>query len=119
MRDDDLIRLRHMQDAAIEALGFTCGRSRDELDHDRQLEWALVKAIEIIGEAAGQLSNEAKGELPKIPWRNIVGMRNRLVHAYFDINRSILWKTVVEGLPPIIAELQQVIPRMPDVSDNQ
>jgi len=76
--------------------GFTHGRRRGDLDHDRQLEWALVKAIEIIGEPPGQLSEEAKAELPGIPWRNILGMRNRLVHAYFDINLSVLWKTVME-----------------------
>lgn len=100
MRNDDVVRLRHMLDAAREAIGFTRGRRREDLDHDRQLEWALVKAIEIIGEAAGQVSEETRAEVPNIPWRNIVGMHNRLVHAYFDINRNILWKTVIEGLPP-------------------
>jgi uncharacterized protein with HEPN domain len=110
MRPDDLVRLHHILDAAREALRFTRDRRREELDHDRQLTWALVKAIEIIGEAAGQLSEEARGSLPSIPWRNIVGMRNRLVHAYFDINLDILWKTVVDGLPPIVAELEPIIP---------
>jgi uncharacterized protein with HEPN domain len=110
MRQDDVVRLRHMLDAATEALRFTRNRRREDLDHDRQLVWALVKAIEIIGEAAGQLSEEAKAGIPGIPWRNIIGMRNRLVHAYFDINLDILWKTVVDGLPPIIAELTRVIP---------
>jgi len=85
MRDEDVVRLRHMLDAAKEALRFTRGRRPEDLDHDRQLEWALVKAIEIIGEAAGQVSEETRAEIPTIPWRNIVGMRNRLVHAYFDI----------------------------------
>ena len=56
MRQDDVVRLRHMLDAATEALRFTRNRRRQDLDHDRQLVWALVKAIEIIGEAAGQLS---------------------------------------------------------------
>ena len=110
MRNDDAIRLRHMLDAGTEALGFTSGRRREDLDHDRQLEWALVKAIEIIGEAAGQVSEETRAKLPRIPWRNIVGMRNRLVHAYFDINLDVLWKTVMEGLPPIVAELKRALP---------
>lgn len=101
MRQDDLIRLRHIRDAATEALGFVRDRRREDLDHDRQLVWALVKAIEIIGEAASKVSQESQDLLTNIPWRNIVGMRNRLVHAYFDINLDILWKTVVEGLPPI------------------
>jgi len=101
MRQDDLIRLRHIRDAATEALRFARNRRREDLDHDRQLVWALIKAIEIIGEAASKVSQESQDLLTNIPWRNIVGMRNRLVHAYFDINLDILWKTVVEGLPPI------------------
>jgi len=110
MQRDDLIRLRHMLDAAREAVGFVRHRSRSDLDHDRQLVWALVKAIEIIGEAAYQLGPDARAETPNIPWDKIVGMRHRLVHAYFDINLDILWKTVQEGLPPLIAELEKYIP---------
>lgn len=110
MRQDDLIRMRHIIDAATEALGFIRHRRREDLDHDRQLVWALVKAVEIIGEAAAQLSDEARTQIPGIPWRNIIGMRNRLVHAYFDVNLDILWKTITDGLPPIIAELKRVIP---------
>lgn len=99
-----------MLDAAKEARGFIRNRRRQDLDRDRQLVWALVKAVEIIGEAAGQLSAEAKAELSAMPWPKIIGMRNRLVHAYFDINLDILWRTIVEGLPPIVAELERVIP---------
>lgn len=93
MKNDDDIRLRHMLDAATEALRFTSGRQREDLEADRQLTWALIKAIEIIGEAAGQLSEETKTEHSNIPWRDIIGMRNRLVHAYFDINRALQEKT--------------------------
>jgi uncharacterized protein with HEPN domain len=110
MKRNDLIRLRHMLDAAKEARGFTINRRREDLDRDRQLAWALVKAVEIIGEAAGQLSEEVKAEIPALPWPKIIGMRNRLVHAYFDINLDILWRTITEGLPPIVAELERVIP---------
>lgn len=110
MQPNDLIRLRHMLDAAKAAQGFTRNRRQEDLLHDRQLEWALVKAVEIMGEAAGQLSAEAKAELPDIPWHKIIGMRNRLVHAYFEINLNILWQTIIEGLPPIITELEKIIP---------
>lgn len=64
--------------------------------------------LEIIGEAAAKISNESREELPQIPWLNIIGMRNRLIHAYFDINLDILWKTIKEDLPPLISELQQI-----------
>ncbi|MEF3168821.1 MAG: DUF86 domain-containing protein [Deltaproteobacteria bacterium] len=110
MQPNDLVRLRHILDAAKEAQGFTRNRRREDLEHDRQLVWALVKAVEIIGEAAYQLSAEAKAESPNIPWQKIIGMRHRLVHAYFDINLDILWQTIIEGLPPLIAELERIIP---------
>ena len=110
MQPNDRIRFRHMLDAAREARCFVRDRVREDLDHDRQLVWALVKALEIIGEAASQLSEEAKAELPGLPWQKIIGMRHRLVHAYFDINLDILWQTIIEGLPPIIAELERLIP---------
>lgn len=109
MQTNDLVRLRHMLDAAMEAQGFVSNRKREDLDDDRQLVWALVKAIEILGEAAGQLSEDARLSLPVFPWNKIISMRNRLVHAYFDINLDILWKTVIEGLPPIIEELKKAV----------
>jgi uncharacterized protein with HEPN domain len=74
MKNDDDIRLRHRLDAATEALRFTSGRQREDLEADRQLTWALIKAIEIIAEAAGQLSEETKTELSNIPWRDISGI---------------------------------------------
>lgn len=108
MRRNDAIRLRHMLDAAREARGFTRGRARRDLDSDRQLVLALVKDVEIIGEAACQLSPAAREQFPSIPWDDIIGMRHRLVHAYFDINLEILWQTVQADLPALIAELERM-----------
>ena len=109
MRKDDRIRLRHMLEAAQQARVFARGKSRVDLDNDLQLVWALVKAIEIVGEAAYQISDETKAQLPEIPWREITGMRHRLVHAYFDIDLDILWRTVQTGLPPLIALLHAAL----------
>jgi len=81
MQKDDRIRLQYMLDAAREALSFK-GQGREDLDRDRLLVLGLVKAIEIIGEAACQVSEGTRAELPDIPWEDIVGMRHRLVHAY-------------------------------------
>jgi uncharacterized protein with HEPN domain len=97
-----------MLDAAREAITFTQGRTRAELDRDRMLVLALVKEIEIVGEAASQVSQVTRAELDEIPWRDIVGMRNRLVHAYFEINLDILWRTVQDDLPPLVAELAKI-----------
>ena len=109
MQKDDTIRLRHMLDAAREALEFTRGQSRTDLNTDRKLVLAIVKGIEIIGEAACQVSPTTRDRLPGIPWNDIMGMRNRLVHAYFDINLDMLWKTVQEDLPPLITELDHAV----------
>ena len=109
MRRDDLIRLRHMIDAAREALSFVQHKSRDALDADRILTLALVKSIEIIGEAASRVTPETRDRHPEIPWTNIVGMRNRLIHAYFDVDVDRVWDTVIDDLPPLVAALVVII----------
>lgn len=70
---------------------------------------ALVKVIEIIGEAAFQVSGDTRRQLQGIPWDDIVGMRHRLVHAYFDINLDVLWKTVEEDLRPLAKTLGDIL----------
>ena len=109
MQKDDAIRLRHMLNAAREARSFTQNKTRASLDKNRQLELALVKSIEILGEAATRVTDECRKDLSQIPWANIIGMRNRLIHAYFAINRDILWKTVTDDLPPLITELEKIL----------
>ena len=109
MRRDDFIRLRHMLDASQEAISFAEGKRRTDLDHDRMLVLSLVKEIEIIGEAATKVSEDCRREHPEIPWKNIVTMRNRLIHGYFDINLDIVWKTVAEELPPLSMDLKRAL----------
>ncbi len=109
MQQNDRIRVQHMLDAAKEAMSFAQGRSRDELDHDRSLTLSLLKLIEIVGEAATQVSKEGREGSSQIPWNNIIGMRNRLIHAYFDVNLSIVWDTVTSDLPPLVAGLEEIL----------
>jgi uncharacterized protein with HEPN domain len=109
MHKVDRIRVQHMLDASREAMAFARDRTRADLDGDRMLVLSLVKEIEIIGEAANQVSADARKQMPAIPWADIVGMRNRLVHAYFDINLEILWRTVQHDLPPLVSVLQRVL----------
>jgi uncharacterized protein with HEPN domain len=92
MPPDDAIRLRHMLDAARSAQEFATGRSRGDLATDKMLTFAVVRAIEILGEAASRISAETRLAEPSIPWAEIVAMRNRLIHAYFDVDLDILWK---------------------------
>ena len=107
---DDEVRLRHMLDAAYEAQSFTVGRQRTDLDKDRMLILALVKSVEIIGEAAFMMSEATKEMSPDIPWGDIIGMRHRLVQAYFDINLDVLWQTIKGDLPPLITQIEPLVP---------
>ena len=109
MKEADQVRIRHMLDAAEKAISFADGRIRDDLDEDDQPVFALVKAVEIIGEAAGQITSPTQEELPFMTWSDIVGMRNRLVHAYFDINLDTLWRTVQDELPILLEQLEPVV----------
>ena len=108
MERNDFIRIHHMYDAASEAVSFMYGRTRDDLAVDRQLALSLVKEIEIIGEAAGRVSEKIKQDLPNIPWKEITAMRNRLIHAYFDINLDIVWSCVQSELPELISQLRKI-----------
>lgn len=105
----DSTRLRHMYDAAQKTTQFIQGRTRQDLDIDEMLTLSLVKCIEIIGEAAASVTREKRAELNQIPWANIIGMRNRLVHAYFAIDLDIVWDTVTQALPELIAKLETII----------
>ena len=107
---DDSTRLYHMLDASREAILFVQEKSRDDLESDRLLSLALVRLLEIICEAASKVSPEKKANLPQIYWKQITGMRNRIAHAYFGIDLDVVWQTIVEDLPLLIAELEKIIP---------
>ena len=106
---DDITRLKHMLQAAQQAVAFARGKARTSLDEDTLLVFALVRAIEIVGEAASRITPEFRATYPQIPWQVIVGMRNVLVHAYFDVDLDIVWNTVTKNLPPLIVELQTLV----------
>ena len=110
MQPHDDIRLRHMLDSAEEAIEFAAGKSRKDFDDNRKLLLAIIKSIEIIGEAASQISEARKAENDNIPWKDIIGMRNRLSHGYFDVNLDIVWQTVKTDIPDLIKALKEIIP---------
>jgi len=107
---DSDIRLRHMLDYAREAVSVTQGRSRADLDSDRLLNLALVQLVTMAGEAANRVPADVQAQHPEIAWPSIVGMRNRLIHGYDKIDFDILWQTVTEDLPPLIASLEKIVP---------
>lgn len=106
MRDEDRVRLQHMIEAAQSAIKFVSGRARADLDVDQMLLFAVVRAIEIVGEAASKISRETQAAHGAIPWKSIIGMRNRLVHAYFETNVQVVWETVTVELPAVLPQLQ-------------
>ena len=107
---DNVVRLRHMLDAARKARALTQQRQREELDKDEVLALALVRLLEVLGEAAANVSEGYRGEHPEIPWRPIISARNRLIHGYHDIDLDIVWSIVTVELSPLIAELEKLVP---------
>ena len=106
---EDRIRLRHMLDAALEIQQYVQSASREELNRDRKLVHSLVHLFEIVGEAATQVSDELRERSSDIPWLVIIGMRNRLIHAYFAIDLNVVWSTSTIDIPLLITELKKLI----------
>jgi uncharacterized protein with HEPN domain len=102
--------LSHMLNHAREAVSFSQGRTREDLTVSRLLNLALVRLLEIIGEAAGRVPVEMRAQHPEIPWPQIIGLRNRLTHGYDSVDLDILWQIVTRDLPPLIASLETIIP---------
>jgi len=105
----DEVRLHHMLDAAKEAVSFLAYRTRDELDSDNMLALATVRLLEVIGEAANAVTEETQQKNPQIPWRQIFGTRNRLIHGYYQVDLDIVWQIVKQDLPPLIANLEELL----------
>ena len=108
-RRESSVSIRQMQDHAQEAVELMRGRSRSDLDSDRLLALAVVRLLEIIGEAAGRVPAEEQARRPTIPWASIVGLRNRLVHAYDDVDYDIVWQIVTVDLPALVLELSATV----------
>ncbi len=109
MENKDLVRLKHMLDSSHAILEFTKGKKRTSLNTSRLLFSAVLREFEILGEAAGKVSDKTKNKFSDIPWKQLIGMRNRLIHAYFDVDRDIVWKTIREYVPLLCKDLQKII----------
>jgi uncharacterized protein with HEPN domain len=100
--------LRDMLENAEKALSFVNGMSYEDFETDDKAVYAVIRAFEIIGEAARQIPESTKEINPAIPWREIMGMRNKLTHEYFGVNTKVVWRTVHEDLPVIIPLLRKM-----------
>jgi uncharacterized protein with HEPN domain len=109
MKPEDKIRIRHMIAAAEEALSFIIDISETEFNKNRMLVLSIIKEIEIIGEAASKISEDTRLHHNNIPWQDIVDMRNRLIHGYFDVNVKLVWNTIKNDLPSLIKSLCEIL----------
>lgn len=109
MLNRDQTRLQHMLDAAQAAIGHLSNRKREDLDNDRLLLNGVVRELEILGEAACQITSETREKHSSLPWREMIGMRNRLIHAYFDVDHQAVWLVVKNHLPDLIVKLQAIL----------
>lgn len=98
-----------MRDHAAEAIDLAKGRIRRDLDTDRVFALALTRLLEILGEAAGRVSATTRDKNPAIAWSSIVGLRNRLIHGYDQVDFDILWAIVDQDLAPLVAELDSIL----------
>lgn len=106
MVNRDLARLHHMLDCAQAISKFSSGRIRQDLDSDRFFASAIMREFEVLGEAASAISAETRQLFPQIPWKAVVGMRNQLIHVYFDVDHDIIWSTIMEALPDLIPKIE-------------
>jgi uncharacterized protein with HEPN domain len=108
-RHDDAVSLAQMRDHAREALDMAAGRSHVDLQSDRQFQLALTRLVEIVGEAAGRVSERSRAQHKTIPWREIVGMRHRLIHGYDRVDLDILWEVVRKDLRDLVTQLDAIL----------
>ena len=112
----DEARLVDMLLAAGNAQAFVAGMTPGEFTTDIKTQHAVVRALEIVGEAARTVPEEIRSTHPEIAWADLVGMRNRLVHEYFRVRLDVVWDVVVDEIPPLIEQLRAIVP--PEGSDG-
>ncbi len=108
-RRDSEVALRQMLDHAREAMILSKGKSAQELVDDRVLNLAIVRLMEIVGEAANRAPFEERSKHPEIPWTQIISLRNRLIHGYDAIDYEILWQILNHDLPELVFSLERIV----------
>ncbi len=113
MSRDPRLYLDEMIEAADNAIRFGAGLTRADYRPGGMAFEAIVRQIEIIGEAAAHLPEEIRLQAPGIPWENLVGMRNRLIHGYFAVDPDIVWSVVHDKLPSLLPEFRKLLEELP------
>ncbi len=115
MQKDDLVYIGHMVDTARAVVRRVVAGSRAEFDANEDLRLALAHLIQIFGEAARRVSPGFQQDHPGLPWKQIIGMRHKVVHDYLHVDYDIVWAVATVDLPPLVAELEKILPS--DVKD--
>ena len=105
MRPEDVVCLEHMLQAAKKAVAFCRNKTRQDLDRDELLAVAMVRLVEVIGEAARSVGEETRGKLAAVPWQQVIGTRDRLIHGYGQVDLDIVWSIIADDLPVLIRNL--------------
>ena len=108
-RHDPEIALFQILSHAREAVAILHGKTRADLDHDRMLNLALTRLLEIIGEAANRIPDSVQENYPHLPWLQMISLRNRLIHGYDNVDFDILWVIVTQDLPGLIVQLEDIL----------
>jgi uncharacterized protein with HEPN domain len=115
MRRDDALFLDILI-AARKIQQFTYEMTRADFQENQMAQSAVIREFQVMGEATKQLSEEAKAQNANIPWHQIAGMRDRMVHEYFRIDLDIVWDTIAQELPGLITQIEAIVP--PENSDS-
>ena len=108
-RHDPKVSFLQMRDYVLEAMSLAKDKSRNDIEKDRLLNLALTRILEVVGEAANRVPDDTQKKYPDLPWPQIIGLRNRLIHAYDQVDLDILWEIVSEDLPPLSKQLEKII----------
>jgi uncharacterized protein with HEPN domain len=108
-KHDPDIALRQILTHAREAVALIQDKTRADLDQDRLLNLALSRLVEIIGEAANRIPEEVQAQFPELPWFQMIGARNRLIHGYDSVDFDILWVIVSRDLSVLIRQLEKIL----------
>ncbi len=101
--------LDDIRKAVGKAIGFVSGMSQESFTSDDKTSYAVIRALELVGEATKRIPQEVRKKHPEVPWRSMAGIRDKLIHDYVTVNLELVWKTVIEDLPDLLPKIDRII----------